>query len=96
MTTRDAFKAACYTALFSFIALFGLSLLGWLNDVLAWAQDATNVTVFPDPRVLVKAAVSATVSAIIGLVNFAVRAVQAQLGRGEAPVYARVRRTRRT
>lgn len=96
MTPRDSFKAAAYTVLFSFITLFALSLLGWLGDVLAWAQDTNDITVFPDPSVLIKAAVSASVSAIIGLVNFVVRYVQGKVGGGEAPVYAKVRRIKKT
>lgn len=89
MTTRDAFKAAAYTALFTFIALFGLALLGWLNDVWGWAQDDTGVRLFPDPTVLIKAGVSATVAAIVGLVNFAVRWAQGRAGIGETPTYVK-------
>ena len=33
MTTRDAFRAAAFTAAWTFLAVFGLSLSGWLADV---------------------------------------------------------------
>lgn len=88
MTTNDAFRAACWTALFTFVALFGLSLLGWLNDVWEWAQDKEHIVLFPDPAVLLKAAVSATVAAITGLINFVVRWAQSRsLLPGAGPTY---------
>lgn len=90
MTTSDAFKAALWTAFFVFISLFGLSVLGWLNEVLEWAQDKDNIVVFPDASVLVKAFTAAAVSAIVGLVNFVVRWAQAKNvlpGATTAPTY---------
>lgn len=84
--TRNAVKAAAWTALFTFISLFGLSLLDWLNDVWAWAQDKENVVLFPDPTVLAKAGVSAVMAAVTGLVNFAVRWAQSKTGVGSATV----------
>ena len=65
-------KRAARTFLFSFVALFGLSLTGWLQDVIQWANDSEGVVVFPDPAVLVKAAVAAAGSAATGLVSFLV------------------------
>lgn len=65
-------KRALRTFLFSFVAIFGLSLVGWLNDVVQWANDNQAANVFPDPAVLVKAAISAAAAAASGLVSFVV------------------------
>ena len=92
MTTRDSFKAALYSALFTFIALFGLSLLGFLNDVWHWASSNDNAVLFPDPAVLVKAAVAAVMAACVGLVNFVVRWAQGRLGSGEVPTYVKAQK----
>lgn len=94
MTTSDAVRAGLWTALFTFITLFGLSALGWLNAVLSWAQDGSGAVVFPDARVLVKAAISAGVAALVGLVNLVVRLAQARLGLGTGPSYSPVPYTR--
>lgn len=79
MRTRDAWRAALATAFFSFVTLFGLAALSWLQDVWAWANGG-GAALFPDPSVLYKAAVAAVVSALIGLVNFAVRWAQSKTG----------------
>lgn len=65
-------KRAARTFAFSFIAVFGLSLIGWLNDVVQWANDMQAANVFPDPSVLVKAAISAAAAAASGFVSFVV------------------------
>ena len=90
MTTRDAWRAALATAFFSFVTLFGLAALSWLQDVWTWASGGT-AALFPDPSVLYKAAVAATVSALIGLVNFAVRWAQSKTGvaASTTPTYPR-------
>lgn len=85
MTTADAFKAALWTALFSFLTLFGTSLLGWLSDVQEWASGSTEA--FPDPSTLASAGIAAAVAAMIGLVNFGIRYAQAQTGKGTGPRY---------
>lgn len=77
MTTADAFKAAGWTFLFSFIALFLISSLGWLADVVSWASSS-GASAFPDLSVLGYAAVSAVASAAIGLVNFVIRYAQSK------------------
>lgn len=88
MTNKDAVKAGLYTALWTFIAFFGLSLVGWLNDVLGWAgSDAADLT-FPDPTVLMKAAVSAAAAAASGLVGTIVRLAQVATGKGDVPQYS--------
>lgn len=90
MSTRDAWKAALWTALFAFVTLFGLALVGWLQDVWQWASDDSGAVLFPDPAVLLKALVAAVVSALIGLVNFVVRFAQAHgVVKGEGPTYVR-------
>lgn len=87
MPTSAAFKSACWSALWAFIATFGVSLTGWLMDVTEWASDANNSVVFPDPSVLVKAAVAAAVAAGTGVVSFLIRFAQGKLGVGKVPVY---------
>lgn len=68
-------KAGLWTALFSFITLFAVTLLGWLQDVVLWASDS-GVAEFPDLSVLGYGFVSAAAAAAIGLVNFGLRFVQ--------------------
>jgi hypothetical protein len=80
----DSFRAGLATAVFSFITLFGASLLGWLNDVVEWASADGATVAFPDGSVLVKAGVSAAVSALIGLVNWVIRYGQDRTGVGPA------------
>lgn len=87
MTNKDAIKAGLYTALWTFIALFGLSVVGWLNDLVATASDDNARLVFGDPAILVKAAVSAAAAAASGLVGTIVRLAQVATGRGEGVKY---------
>lgn len=82
MTIPDSLKAGLWTALFAFITLFGTSAIGWLQDVVEWASSGDATLAFPDASVLVKAGVSAVVSALIGLVNFVIRWAQDQTGIG--------------
>jgi len=85
--TKNAIKAGLFTALWTFIALFGLSLVGWLNDVVEAASDENATIVFGDPAVLVKAAVSAAAAAASGLVGLVVRLAQTATGTGNVPQY---------
>jgi hypothetical protein len=85
--TKNAIKAGAYTALWTFLALFGLSLAGWLNDVQQWATSDGAATVFPDPSVLVKAAAAAVTAAAGGLVGLVVRLAQAASGSASVPQY---------
>lgn len=90
---RDAIRAAAMTALWTFVALFSMSLTGWLQDVVAWATDDGGLVAFPDPAVLVKAAVAAVAAAFAGLANALYRLGQASgLLPGQPPVYAETRR----
>jgi len=79
-------KAALWTALFSFVTLFGTSLLGWLQDVIDWASGTES---FPSLSVLGKFAAAAVVSCMIGFVNWAIRFAQSRLGiaAGTLPTY---------
>lgn len=85
---NDQLRAALWTALFTFIALFGASLIGWTQAVIEWANAGGGVDVFPDVSVLGKAAVAAAGSAAAGFLNWAVRSAQAQgLIPGKGPSY---------
>lgn len=76
---NDALKAALWTALFTFVAVFGISLLGWVSDVAAWASsNTTTSTDFPSITPLAKAAVAAVAAGVTGLVNWVVRFAQSK------------------
>lgn len=85
--TKNAIKAGAYTALWTFIALFGLSLVGWLNEIGEAATSNEGTIYFGDPAVLVKAAVSAAAAAASGLVGTVVRLAQTAIGAGNVPQY---------
>lgn len=83
----DSIKAALYTALWSFIGVFSVSLLGWLGDVAVWASS--DLADFPSVTPLGKAAVSALAAAAAGFVSWVVRTSQAHGWLpGEPPQYA--------
>lgn len=86
-TIWPSLKPALWTALFTFLGLFGATLTGWLGDVADWA--AGEGVAFPDPSVLSKAAVSAAGAAFAGLVNWVVRYIQTVTGKGTVPEYTR-------
>lgn len=86
--TKNALKSAGYTALWTFIGLFVTSLAGWFQDLAAWASDDGGAVVFPDPGVLVKAAVAAAGAAMSGATAAIVRLVQAHTSfPGNPPTY---------
>ena len=85
---KDALKAAAYTFLWTFVGVFAASLLGWLQDLTAWATDDGGTVVFPDPGVLVKAAVAAVSGAFAFVAAAIVRVAQAhRLAPGTPPSY---------
>lgn len=87
MTTRDALKAAGWSAVWTFVALFGLSAVGWLQDVAQWASS-NGADPLPGLSVLGFAAVSAVVAAVSGLVTAIVRVAQAKgMVPGQGPAY---------
>jgi hypothetical protein len=63
----DWLRAASRTAVQTFVAVFGLSLVGWLADVGAWAGSSEGT--FPSISPLGKAVVAALVAASSGLVS---------------------------
>lgn len=73
----NAAKAAGWTSLFTFVALFGVTLLGWLQDVTVWASDS-GVAEFPTLSVLGYGVIAAAAAAATGFVNFVVRFAQAK------------------
>lgn len=73
----DAFKAALWTALFTFVGTAGLALLGFLDAVEGWI-NGDDPTLTDDLSNLVKVLLSAVVAAASGLVNWAVRYAQAR------------------
>jgi hypothetical protein len=82
----DSVKAALYTALWTFIGVFGVSLLGWIGDVAVWASSDTDM--FPAVTPLGKAAVAALAAAASGFVGWVVRASQSHGWLpGEPPQY---------
>jgi hypothetical protein len=72
----NAIKAGAWTALFAFIVLFFVALVGFLTEVASWASSS-GVDPLPDISTLGYAFVAAVASALIGLVNAIVRALQA-------------------
>jgi hypothetical protein len=85
--TKDAWKAAGWTALWTFIALFLTSALGWLQDVYEWSSTS-GAEPLPGISTLGHAAVTAGVSAISGFIAFAVRWAQSRnVLPGSPPVY---------
>lgn len=88
---RDALRAALTSGLWAFLGTFGATLLTWLQDVTRWATDDGGTVVFPNPSVLTKAAVAATVAVFTILVAAVVRVSQAKgiIG-GKPPTYPTV------
>lgn len=73
------------TAVVTFLTLFTAAAVGFVGQLQEWASTGGE---FPDPSVLGKAAVSAALAALAGLVNFAYRWLQAkELLPGSGPSY---------
>lgn len=71
----NAVKAAWHTAWLSFVATFGLSLLGFLHDVQEWAGDAGNHS-FPSVTPLGKAVLAAVVALVSAVLNYLFRVIK--------------------
>lgn len=87
--TASAYKAlrpALMAAWWTFLAIFGLTITGWLGDVAEWAS-ASGTTGFPSLSVLGYGAVSAAAAAASGVVAFVVRTAQGYTGTGHPPSY---------
>jgi hypothetical protein len=83
-------KAALSTAAFTFVALFGAAVAGWVQDVTDWASTE-GTAVFPSVNVVGKAFIAALGAAAAGLVNYLVRKAQDKgLAPGNGPIYPRV------
>lgn len=71
----DQVKAALATALFTFLSVFGGSLIGFVQSLIDWVNNAGPA---PDPSVLKSALFSAIAAAGVGAVNYVFRTVQAK------------------
>lgn len=78
-------KPALYTALWTFLGVFGSTLVGFLEAVAGWlsAFGTPEAGEFPDPSVVGKAFVAGVTAAFSGLVSFAAR----MLGASKPPEY---------
>lgn len=79
--TRDAVRRALRTFLITTLALFVPGLLGWLNDLTAWARGEGS-TPFPDAHGLAYLGVAAITAGVIALVNLLWNTIEDALGRG--------------
>lgn len=81
----NEFRAAATTAVITFLTLFAASAVGFVGQLQEWASTGGQ---FPDVSVLGKAAVSAAIAGLAGLVNFAYRWLQSKEALpGSGPVY---------
>lgn len=72
-----AIKSGLYTALWTFLGLFSVSLLSWLQDFTEWASKSGHAPL-PGLSTLGYAAVAAFGGAASGFVAFVVRALQSE------------------
>lgn len=79
--TRDAVRRAIRTFLITTLALFVPGLLGWLNDLTAWASSEGQRP-FPDGHGLVYLAVSAIVAGVVAVINLVWNVVEDAAGKG--------------
>lgn len=80
----DSVRSGLNTAIFSFLGLFLPALLGWLGRL---SEAVNGGDPIPPVSPLGKAAFSAALAVVIGLINTAFRAVQSRTGRGNPPSY---------
>lgn len=79
--TRDSVRRALRTFVITTLALFIPGLLGWLNDLTAWASSEGQRP-FPDGHGLVYLGVSAITAGVVALVNLAWNVVEDATGKG--------------
>jgi hypothetical protein len=84
--TRNALIAARNVAGWTFVTLFGTTVLGFAQDVVGWSSSS-GADPFPGLSVLGYGVVSALAAATTGAVAGAVRWAQGRLGRGNPPAY---------
>lgn len=66
---RDAVKRAARTFIYSFLGLMLPAVLGFANDISAWAAS-NGQGAFPDARNLTYALVAAVMAGVIAVVNY--------------------------
>ena len=74
---NDSFKAALWTAIFTFIATASVALLGFLGAVTDFI-NGNDPDLTDNLSVFVKVVMSAFIAAVSGLVNWLVRTLQAK------------------
>lgn len=79
--TRDAVRRALRTFIITTLALFIPGLLGWLNDLTAWAKGQGS-TPFPDAHGLLFLLVSAITAGVVALINLVWNLVENGIGKG--------------
>lgn len=79
--TRDSLKRAIRTFVITTLALWIPGLLGWLNNLTAWARDEGS-TPFPDGRGLAFLGVSAITAGVVAVVNLIWNGAEDGLGKG--------------
>jgi hypothetical protein len=82
----SAVRSTLTVYLFSFVGLFGASLIGWVTQVADWASKH-GADPFPSTSVLGYAFVAALTSGAPALVAGLVRSVQTATGTGNVPTY---------
>lgn len=80
----DPLKSGVRTLLWTFIAAFSLTLVGWLQSVMEWMTNGGNV---PSISVLGKAIASAFVAFVSGVISLVVNSIQLKTGLGRAARY---------
>ena len=79
--TRDSVRRALRTFIITTLALFIPGLLGWLNELTAWANSAGERP-FPDGHGLAFLGVSACVAGVVAVINLLWNAVEDKAGSG--------------
>lgn len=79
--SRDSLRRAIRTFIITTLALFIPGLLGWLNDITAWARG-NGETPFPDGHGLLFLLVSACIAGLISLVNLVWNMIEDAAGKG--------------
>jgi len=81
---NKAIRPAFWTAVWTFVGVFGFGMVGFLESIQQWAGGSAD---FPDLSVLRGAAVAGAMSALVGFTGGAIRFVQAISGHGTLPDY---------
>jgi TRAP-type C4-dicarboxylate transport system permease small subunit len=79
--TRESIRRALRTFIITTLALFIPGLLGWLNDVTAWAAG-NGERPFPDGHSLVFLLVSACVAGLVAVINLVWNVIEDATGKG--------------